>query len=694
MLKTGNTDISAVKLGTTDVSAIYVGAAKIWPAGLLELSASSLSFSAAGQTQTLGISVEDGKTWSISGTPAGWSLSASSGTGSATVTVTAPNNTTASAKTGTLVVASEDLTASCALSQAAGAKVYGAWQNVSLTIDTTSFAASGGTSAMRVNVKRTWTWNGVAGSGGEETATASLASPSTSDSIASVSGNTLTVSSLGTTFKAATTITVSAQTEHDTTRVSATVTQAANYVTSINSLKTRTLTYSQIGAGGGTSDCQWDSYSGTALNTLWSCTFASGATGTATDADAVGNFRQIGVGYSWTGPSGTITSLNGTTGAITATSRGTTVGNAITVTVNAIQIVVFDNPSSVGGSTTPELHQPVTGTCTQAANAVTNTTQSGGTYTYGNVSAGTITNATIPASGGSATATAGNGSQSWNRTEIIATDTYTSGSTAQRTIQGATSGTNTVAPSRTSLSGSAGSKGTVQSGQTTVQSATVTWSANGMSASGTMYVYQGANYPTVTGTTCDLTTLVTNYKWTSGAVSSSRQENSYTCGYRVTLGVGISIMQSGVMVSPVINTMRAYSCWGNTVQYQGTSYVDFPNPSFGENAATLTLNQSETSNHSSITYVLYQCNITYTDSGGTGALPNYVWSNAVTYSGSLAIYTAANAPSAMLTVSAATRSTTSLQEDAENLLAQAESAGIELTDEIKAELTAIADGKE
>lgn len=109
--------------------------------------------------------------------------------------------------------------------------------------------------------------------------------------------------------------------------------------------------------------------------------------------------------------------------------------------------------------------------------------------------------------------------------------------------------------------------------------------------------------------------------------------------------------------------------------------------------ATLTLNQSETSSHSSITYVLYQCNITYTDSGGAGAIPNYVWSNAVTYSGSLAIYTAANATSAMLTVSAGSRSL-SLQEDAENLLAQAESAGIELPDEIKSELTAIAEGKE
>lgn len=48
-----------------------------------------------------------------------------------------------------------------------------------------------------------------------------------------------------------------------------------------------------------------------------------------------------------------------------------------------------------------------------ASVSVKNTyTDSGGGYTYGNVNKGTITNATIPASGGNATATAGNGSQS------------------------------------------------------------------------------------------------------------------------------------------------------------------------------------------------------------------------------------------------------------------------------------------
>lgn len=50
-------------------------------------------------------------------------------------------------------------------------------------------------------------------------------------------------------------------------------------------------------------------------------------------------------------------------------------------------------------------------TLTQAANTREATSVSGGTLTYSNITAGTITNVTIPAKGGSATATAGKGKQ-------------------------------------------------------------------------------------------------------------------------------------------------------------------------------------------------------------------------------------------------------------------------------------------
>lgn len=118
---------------------------------------------------------------------------------------------------------------------------------------------------------------------------------------------------------------------------------------------------------------------------------------------------------------------------------------------------------------------------------------SGGVYTYGNITAGTITNATIPASGGSATAKAGNGTQSWNKSATITTYQYDSGSTKDVTTENASSGTNNVSPDIASIKATASSKGTTVSSQTTVKSQVVTWSANGKSASGTMYIYQAAN---------------------------------------------------------------------------------------------------------------------------------------------------------------------------------------------------------
>lgn len=118
---------------------------------------------------------------------------------------------------------------------------------------------------------------------------------------------------------------------------------------------------------------------------------------------------------------------------------------------------------------------------------------SGGVYTYGNITAGTITNATIPASGGSATAKAGNGSQTWNKSATITTYEYTSGATKDVTTEAASSGTANVVPNVASITATASSKGTTVSAQTTVKSQAVIWSANGKSASETMYIYQEAN---------------------------------------------------------------------------------------------------------------------------------------------------------------------------------------------------------
>ena len=168
-------------------------------------------------------------------------------------------------------------------------------------------------------------------------------------------------------------------------------------------------------------------------------------------------------------------SLSGNT--ITHSSMGTN-ETTDTITIKAVN----DGNSSKSATASKSI-----------TNSKTVKSTSGGVYTYGNITAGTITNATIPAKGGSATAKAGNGTQSWNKSATITTYQYDSGSTKDVTTENASSGTNNVSPSIASIEATASSKGTTVSSQTTVKSQAVTWSANGKSASGTMYIYQEAN---------------------------------------------------------------------------------------------------------------------------------------------------------------------------------------------------------
>lgn len=670
MIKLGSGNVT-LYLGDKKVPAVWLGTEKVYPNSFLELSASSLSFAAAGQTQQLAITVNDGQAWTIAALSAGFSVSASSGTGPATVTITAGNNTSTTARTGALTVNSEDLSAACSLSQTAGAKVYGAWQNVSLTIDTTSFAASGGTSAMRVNVKRTWTWNGVAGSGGTETSTSSLRNATSSPAGISISSeNWIQAPSLGTTFKAQTTYTLSSASAVASNQVSATVVQAANYVVAAKALKTRTLTYPQIGAGGGTSNVQWDAYPTDAdIDKLWGFTWVSGADGTWSQAKLGGSNAQTGMSYKWTGASGNFTALNTSTGAVTASSKGTTV-NGVTSSpaITATQTCKFTNNAAYGGSSV-SWDTTATGTCSQAANAVTK---------YGIPSGRQLSVPTIPASGGTVS------KGTWSGT-IKQSRTFTSGDSDTLTNP-------TVTAERWSSPVSAGKIGAVDKPATPVGSITGYYTCNGVEVSVGITVTQEANYidTSKTKTTCNGTTATKTFTYVSGATKTETETNSYYCGYRVRYTINLSVMQSGIMVSPAFGTVKAWSCRTSNVSGQGSSSVTFSNPKFGDNTATLELSESE----KSYKYVLIQCPVTYTDSGGTGAIPNYSWSGVVTSSGSLAICSvSSNLVSASLSVSAAAKSL-SVQEDAAKMLEQIESGELKVSDEIVAQLQALAQNAE
>ena len=287
----------------------------------------------------------------------------------------------------------------------------------------------------------------------------------------------ITVSSLGTTVKARTKVgqvTVTYTGEGGATaNKTVDIYQAENKVTNSNynpritAYGTPTISIgSGLTAAGGSA-----TVSASVTNTeTYNALYSSGATGPNQTRSVTG-----AVLISMTVNGNSRFSLSGNT--ITHSSMGTN-ETTDTITIKAVN----DGDSSKSATASKSI-----------TNSKTVKSTSGGIYTYGDVIAGTVTNGIIPASGGSATATAGNGTQSWNKSATITTYQYDSGSTKDVTTENASSGTNNVAPSVASINATASSKGTTVSSQTTVKSQAVTWSANGKSASGTMYIYQEAN---------------------------------------------------------------------------------------------------------------------------------------------------------------------------------------------------------
>lgn len=287
----------------------------------------------------------------------------------------------------------------------------------------------------------------------------------------------ITVSSLGTTVKARTKvgkITVTYTGENGATaNKTVDIYQAENKVTNSNynpritAYGTPTISIgSGLTAAGGSA-----TVSASVTNTeTYNALYSSGATG-PNQTRSVGGSLSI----SMTVNGNSRFSLSGNT--ITHSSMGTN-ETTDTITIKAVN----DGDSSKSATASKSI-----------TNSKTVKSTSGGIYTYGNVIAGTVTNGIIPASGGSATATAGNGSQTWNKSATITTYQYTSGATKDVTTEAASNGTANVVPNVSSIIATASSKGTTVSAQTTVKSQAVTWSANGKSASGTIYIYQAAN---------------------------------------------------------------------------------------------------------------------------------------------------------------------------------------------------------
>ena len=397
----------------------------------------------------------------LSGSATGFSISGT--------TVTASNRTTTAGNKRAIVVTGkysntfdgQTVSSTITIYQEANMASYGALEGGSLSAS--DIPASGGASSTNVtNMSQTISYT----SGSTRAGTVTY---SKTDEI--------TVSSLGTTVKARTKVgqvTVTYTGEGGATaNKTVNIYQAENKVTNSNynpritAYGTPTISIgSGLTAAGGSA-----TVSASVTNTeTYNALYSSGATG-PNQTRSVGGSLSI----SMTANGNNRFSLSGN--KITHSSMGTN------ETTDTVTIKAVNNRDSSKSATASK----------SIVNSKTVKSTSGGVYTYGNITAGTITNATIPASGGSATAKAGNGTQSWNKSATITTYQYDSGSTQNVTTENASSGTNNVSPSIASIEATASSKGTTVSSQTTVKSQAVTWSANGKSASGTMYIYQAAN---------------------------------------------------------------------------------------------------------------------------------------------------------------------------------------------------------
>lgn len=196
---TSNESVSA---RSATLTASYVGLSKTvtitqqagakvysaWSAWTVSISASTQTIAANGGSSTITTNASRSRTWTwngvgtthtdtetatptLSGSAGGFTLSGK--------TVTASNNTTTNSRSITITATSNSVSKSITITQSAGAKVYGSWSSwtVNISADKTSIGATGGTATISTSASRTrsYTWNGVADSGGTETGNGSPA---------------------------------------------------------------------------------------------------------------------------------------------------------------------------------------------------------------------------------------------------------------------------------------------------------------------------------------------------------------------------------------------------------------------------------------------------------------------------------------------------------------------------------------
>lgn len=421
---TSNESVSA---RSATLTASYVGLSKTvtitqqagakvysaWSAWTVSISASTQTIAVSGGSSTITTNASRSRTWTwngvgtthtdtetatptLSGSAGGFTLSGK--------TVTASNNTTTNSRSITITATSNSVSKSITITQSAGAKVYGNWSSwtINISADKTSIGATGGTATISTSASRTrsYTWNGVAGSGGTETGNGSptLSKVSGDGSWTSPKvtyGNNTSTSGKSTVIRA--TI--------DSTTKDITITQSAgskNYGSwSSWSVSCSASSYS-VGASGGSVTI----YRSASRSRTWTWNGVAGSGGTEYDSGTPSISVTSGAG-----------SLSGTTlsyGNNTSTSSRTT-----RVTAN---------------------YNGYTDYC--------DITQSAGSKTYSSWSAWTVnisaSSTTIAAAGGNTTITCSasrSRTYQWNGTDSIYTETENGNPTLSKSGDGTLSGT-------------------------------------------------------------------------------------------------------------------------------------------------------------------------------------------------------------------------------------------------------------
>lgn len=153
-----------------------------WGAWSISLSANVTTIAAAGGNATLSTSATRSRTWQWNGTGTTYTENASGSptlskvNGAASLsgsTVSYGNNTSTSSRSSVFRATIDSVTKDITISQSAGSKSYGNWSSWSVYCNASSYTvpATGGSVTINYGASRSrsWTWNGVAGSGGTET---------------------------------------------------------------------------------------------------------------------------------------------------------------------------------------------------------------------------------------------------------------------------------------------------------------------------------------------------------------------------------------------------------------------------------------------------------------------------------------------------------------------------------------------